>query len=130
MTYYMQEVQRIKEACFSNEEQLAIVLNAKRYIDGNFAEDIGLPLIARRQLTSQYHLIRVFKKYLGITPRQYLINKRIEVAKGLLRSGKSVSESCYGVGFASVSSFSILFKAKTGVSPAAYGRATFDKPMP
>ena len=127
MNYYTRELQRIKESCFSNEAQLTVALNAKRYIDENFAEEVNLTFLSRTQLTSKYHLIRIFKRYFGITPRQYLINKRIGQAKKLLRSGMSVSRVCYEVGFTSINSFSTLFKVKTGVPPSVYKRATFDK---
>jgi len=127
MSYYIQEVKRIKGICFSNKIQLDIVVNTKRYIDTNFNKEINLDLLAHLQFTSKYHLIRVFKKYYGITPRQYLINKRIEKAKENLASGKSVSDTCYTIGFESINSFSNLFKAKTGMPPSIYRRATFDK---
>lgn len=127
MTYYQQELKRIKEICFSNEIQLDIAINTKRYLDTNFDTKINLDLLARLRFTSKYHLIRVFKKYYGITPRQYLINKRIEIAKKKLKAGQSVSDTCYSIGFDSINSFSNLFKAKTGMSPSSYRRATFDK---
>ena len=127
MNYYIQELKRIKEICFSNKIQIDIAVNTKKYIDANFDKEINLDLLAHLRFTSKYHLIRVFKKYYGITPRQYLINKRIEKAKTILKSGKSVSDTCYSVGFDSVSSFSNLFRAKTGMSPSDFRRATFDK---
>lgn len=127
MNHYIQELKRIKGICFSNEVQIGTVVNTKRYIDTNFDKAISLDLLAHLQLTSKYHLIRVFKKYYGITPRQYLISKRIEKAKKNLKAGKSVSDTCYTIGFESIHSFSNLFKAKTGMSPSMYRRATFDK---
>lgn len=127
MTHYLQELERIKGICFSNKAQIDIAVNTKRYLDTNFDKEINLDLLAHLQFTSKYHLIRVFKKYYGTTPRQYLINKRIEVAKKKLKSGKSVSDTCYSIGFDSINSFSNLFKAKTGIPPSVYKRATFDK---
>lgn len=127
MTYYIQELERIKGICFSNKVQIDIAVNTRRCIDTNFDKEINLDFLAHLQFTSKYHLIRVFKKYHGITPRQYLINKRIEIAKKKLKSGKSVSDTCYSIGFGSVNSFSNLFKAKTGIPPSLYKRATFDK---
>lgn len=126
MTYYIQELQRIKELCFSNQIQLDIAVNTKRYIDTNYGQEINLDLLAHLRYTSKFHLIRVFKKYYGFTPRQYLIDKRIEKAKSFLKSGLGVTDTCYTVGFASINSFSNLFKAKTGMSPSIYRRATFD----
>lgn len=127
MNYYIQEVARIKGVCFSNKTQIDTAVNTKRYIDTHFDKKINLSLLAQSQFTSKYHLIRIFKKYHGITPRQYLINKRIEKAKNNLKLGKSVSETCYSVGFGSINSFSTLFKAKTGMSPSVFRKATFDK---
>lgn len=128
MNYYIREVERIKGICFSNRVQIDIAVQTKRYIDTNFDKEINLDLLAELQFVSKFHLIRVFKRYYGITPRQYLINTRIENAKKRLKSGESVSDTCYYVGFGSINSFSNLFKAKTGMSPSNYGRATFDKP--
>ena len=127
MNYYIQEVNRIKRICFSNEMQIEVAVNTKRYIDTNYDRVINLDVLSHSQFTSKYHLIRIFKRYFGITPRQYLINKRVEQAKRILQSGKSVSDTCYAVGFASLHSFSNLFKAKTGISPSIYRSATFDK---
>ena len=106
MTYYTQKLADLKEICFSNKFQLDLAIHTKRYIDTHFDQDINLDLLAHIQLTSKYHLIRVFKKYYGTTPRQYLINKRIEQAKKMLRSGRAVSDTCYSVGFESPNSFS------------------------
>ncbi len=125
MTYYLQELERIKGICFSNKVQLDIAIHTKKYIDTNFDHEINLDLLAHLQFTSKYHLIRVFKRYYGTTPRQYLINKRIEKAKAMLSSGHSVSDTCYTVGFDSIHSFSNLFKSKTGIPPSKYSESNF-----
>ncbi|MEL7338975.1 MAG: AraC family transcriptional regulator [Bacteroidota bacterium] len=127
MTYYTEELKRIKAMCFSNEEQVEMAVNTKRYLDIHFASEINLTQLAQLRYTSKYHLIRVFKRYYGLTPRQYLIDKRIEKARAMLKAGESVSDTCFLVGYDSVQSFSHLFKAKSGMSPSAYRRATFDK---
>jgi AraC-like DNA-binding protein len=127
VNYYILEVEKIKGICFSNKIQIDTAVKTKRYIDTNFGKEINLDLLAHLQCTSKYHLIRVFKKYYGFTLRQYLINKRIEKAKQYLKSGKSVSDTCYTIGFQSIHSFSTLFKAKTGIPPSIYRKATFDK---
>jgi AraC-like DNA-binding protein len=127
MTYDQEKILQIREICFSNEAQLAMAIDTRRYLDTHYAQEIDLETLAQMECTSQYHLIRVFSRYFGITPRQYLINKRISAAKKLLRSGASVSDACYNVGYESLGSFSNLFRAKTGLSPSAFRRATFDK---
>ena len=77
------------------------------------------------QFVSKYHLLRLFKKYYGLTPRQYLIDKRIEKSKEHLINGMSVTETCYAVGFESLGSFSALFKSKIGKSPTAFKKSNF-----
>ena len=69
---------------------------------------------------SKFHLLRLFKKHYGLTPRQYLIDKRIEKSKEQLKNGMSVTETCFAVGFESLGSFSTLFKTKTGKSPSEF----------
>jgi len=127
MTYYTKKLQRLKETWFSNQTQIDLAVSTKKYLDTHYHKNISLDLLANRGHTSKYHLIRMFKHYFGITPRQYLINKRIEKAKEILQTGATVSNTCYTVGFESVHSFSRLFKSKTGIPPSAYKRATFDK---
>jgi len=127
MNYFLQEVERIKGIVYANQVQLDLAVNTKQYIDANYGLELNLDLLAHVQLTSKYHLVRVFKKHYGVTPRQYLIHKRIGQAKILLQAGKSVSDTCSEVGFESIYSFSNLFKSKTGHSPSAFKRATFDK---
>ena len=125
MNHYIQEVKRIKGICFSNKVQIDLAVNTKKYIETNFDKEINLDFLAQSLFTSKFHLIRIFKKYYGVTPRQYLINKRIEKAKEILKSGISVSETCYTIGFESITSFSNLFKAKTGISPSVYKKSNF-----
>lgn len=126
MNHYIQELNRIKGICFSNEIQLQKAVNTKRYIDSHFDTKIDMDILAHEHCSSKFHLIRLFKKYYGTTPRQYLISKRIEKAKTHLKAGKSVSDTCFIIGFESIQSFSNLFKAKTGMSPSAFRKAAFD----
>ncbi len=120
MTFYEKEIQRIRQACYSNDKQIATVVGIKNYIDINYDTDLKLDFLSRVKFVSKYHLLRLFKKYYGLTPRQYLIDKRIEKSKEHLKTGMSVTESCFAVGFESIGSFSTLFKTKTGKSPSLY----------
>ena len=96
------------------------IVQAKLFIDANFGEDIDLNNIADEACFSKFHFIRLFKTIYGKTPHQYLIKVRIENAKLFLQEGISVSETCFSVGFDSVSSFAGLFKQYTKLSPSAY----------
>lgn len=120
MTFFKTEIERIRQICYSNEKQLETVIAAKNFIDNNFEKALNLNWLSNQHFTSKYHLLRLFKKYYGQTPKQYLIDKRIEMAKEYLNMGMSVTETCFAVGFESVGSFSTLFKGKAGKSPLAY----------
>lgn len=95
------------------------IVQAKLFIDSNYAGDIDLDNIADEAYFSKFHFIRLFKNVYGKTPHQYLTSVRIEKATQLLRIDKSVSEVCYAVGFESLSSFGSLFKRIIGVAPSA-----------
>ena len=120
MTFYEKEIKRIRKSCYSNDKQLETVIATRNFIDANFDKELNLDFLSHVRYTSKYHLLRLFKRYYGITPKQYLIDKRIEIAKERLRTGMSVTETCFAVGFESVGSFSTLFKVKTGKSPSEY----------
>ena len=120
MTFYEKELNRLRGIIYSNQGQLNSVVSIKNYIENNYDVDLNLDLLSKIQCISKYHLIRLFKKYYGQTPRQYLIDRRIEQAKILLKNGKSVSETCYTVGFESLGSFSTLFKTKVNLSPSEF----------
>lgn len=117
MTFYQKKLHRIKGVLYSNQAQIDAVIAVRNYIDCNYETDLNLNLLSKIQFISKYHLLRLFKKYYGLTPRQYLIDKRIEKSKKHLINGMSVTETCFAVGFESLGSFSVLFKTKTGKSP-------------
>lgn len=96
------------------------IKDARILIDRNYAENIDLDHIAGRVYLSKYHFMRLFKEAYGTSPHKYLTNKRIEAAKKLLSTNRSVSVVCREVGFESVHSFSNLFKRHTGVSPGQF----------
>ena len=128
MTFYESEIKRIKSVVYSNQGQLDTVIGTRNYIDNNYDTDLNLDLLSHTRFTSKFHLLRLFRKYYGQTPKQYLTDKRIEKAKELLNKGMNVTDTCFAIGFESPCSFSTLFKSRTGLSPAAFQkRAIFTK---
>lgn len=127
MTRYEKELNRIRGIVFSNEGQINTVIAIRNYIENNYDVDLNLDALSDQQLISKYHLLRLFKKYYGQTPRQYLIDKRIEKSKEHLKNRMSVTESSFAVGFESLGSFSSLFKTKTGKSPTTFQKEQFSR---
>lgn len=120
MTLYQQYLKDYKAFKFHNEGQLEAVMSIRKFIDEHFEQEVNLDLLAEKKFISKYHLLRLFKRYFGQTPRQYLVEKRLGRAKELLTTGTPVTETCYAVGFKSLGSFSSLFKSRNGVSPREF----------
>jgi AraC-like DNA-binding protein len=78
--------------------------------------------VAREVGISRYHFIRQFQAAFGDTPHQLRTRARLERARELLARGASVTEVCFGLGFASLGSFSGLFTRRLGEPPSAYQR--------
>lgn len=120
MTFYRDEIARLNKALYPHDDLTKQIVQSKFYIDKHFSENINLNKIAGKALISKFHFIRVFKRYYGRTPNQYLQEVRIEMAKKFLQKGKSIDEVCNAVGFSSKTSFISLFKKLTGVTPLIY----------
>lgn len=120
MTFYNNEVARLTRSLYPHDDLTKHIIQSKLYIDRHFSENINLDKIASKALVSKFHFIRVFKKYYGRTPNQYLQEVRIEKAKKLLQKRKTIDEVCYAIGFTSKTSFISLFRKMTGKTPLAY----------
>ncbi|MGO4771772.1 helix-turn-helix transcriptional regulator [Flavobacterium sp. W22_SRS_FK3] len=127
MNFYQKEINRIRTVCYKNQEQLQTVIRTKKFIDVHFEKEMNLNLLSNCQFTSKFHLLRLFKKYYGLTPMQYLTDRRIEKAAEYLKKKMTVTETCFAVGFECTSSFSTLFKNKMGIAPAAFQKSNFRK---
>lgn len=96
------------------------VVQAKLFIDAHYAEQLRVDDISGEAAFSKFHFIRLFKQVYGRTPHGHLTYVRMERAKQLLSGGMPATEVCYAVGFASMGSFSRLFKRCVGVAPSSY----------
>jgi AraC-like DNA-binding protein len=102
------------------------ITRAQEYIQSCYNSNVTLEDICSFIHLSEYHFIRVFTKYTGTTPHQYLIKFRIQKAEDLLRSGKyKVEEVAKLSGFISAAHFIAQFKKIKGVTPNAYKKAIF-----
>ena len=94
---------------------------ARKFIDECYDLPLDLTEISKQACLSRYHFLRLFRDTFEATPHQYLIQRRIERAKVLLRSRRlSVTDVCFEVGFQSLGSFSSLFRRCVGDAPASY----------
>jgi len=99
------------------------------FIERHYAEPLTVSALARRARLSPFHFIRTFREATGLTPHQYLRDRRLDRAKHLLQTTPMpVTEICEAVGFRSLGSFSTLFRRATGQSPRAF-RAANRRPV-
>lgn len=95
----------------------------QKYIDLHYASDITLDHLASIVFMNKYYLIHEFKKYIGTSPIEYLINKRIYMAKILLETTDySMEQISKSVGFNSQSYFNQIFKKRVGKTPTLFRR--------
>jgi AraC-like DNA-binding protein len=100
---------------------LAHLRRARDLMDREYARPLDVAALARAALMSTGHFSRRFRATYGETPYGYLMTRRIERAKALLRRGDlSVTEVCLAVGCSSLGSFSARFTQLVGETPTAY----------
>jgi AraC-like DNA-binding protein len=100
---------------------LAHLRRARDLMDREYATPLDIETIARAALMSAGHFQRQFRAAYGETPYSYLMTRRIERAKMLLRRGDlSVTDVCLEVGCTSLGSFSARFTEIVGETPTAY----------
>jgi AraC-like DNA-binding protein len=96
-------------------------------MDRDYAEPLDVPALAHAAFMSPGHFSRSFRAAFGETPYSYLMTRRIERAKALLRRGDlTVTDVCFAVGCSSLGSFSSRFTELVGESPSAYRARSHD----
>jgi transcriptional regulator GlxA family with amidase domain len=100
---------------------LVALRRARDMMDRDYAQPLDVSALARAAHMSAGHFSRSFRAAFGETPYSYLMTRRIERAKALLRRGDlTVTEVCFAVGCSSLGSFSSRFTELVGESPSAY----------
>jgi len=95
------------------------------FIEEHLGEELSLAAIAAAANMSSFRFARGFRKAMGRAPHQYVIARRIERAKDLLRTtDQSIGELARGVGFATQSHFTLVFNRHCGVTPKRYRQST------
>ena len=90
----------------------------KNYLDANYSENITLDTLASITHMNKYYMAHAFTKYIGVSPINYLLQKRIQEGKSLLESTSySIAQISTTLGFSSQSYFSQTFKKATGKTP-------------
>jgi AraC-like DNA-binding protein len=109
-------------------DELRRLRRARDRMDREYAQPLDVPALARTALMSPAHFSRRFRAVYSETPYSYLMTRRIERAKALLRIGdRSVTEVCFAVGCTSLGSFSAKFTELVGETPSMYRARDHDE---
>ena len=101
-------------------ELLRRLLRAKDRMDAASHEEWPVPRLASVSGVSEAHFARSFKQAFGVPPHRYLLTRRVERAKALLReTDLSITEIAFQTGWASLGTFGRTFRDITGESPSA-----------
>src|SRR5690348_5770514 len=108
-------------------DELRRLRRARDRMDREYAQPLDVAALARTALMSEGHFSRRFRDVYAETPYSYLMTRRIERAKALLRRGdQSVTDVCFAVGCTSLGSFSGRFTELVGETPSAYRAGDHD----
>lgn len=110
----------MKDSLSLENENYKKIEKVIRYIDENFKEQPTIDEISEYIGMSKYHLIRVFKEYVGVTPIQFLQSVTLNYAKEHLKESKSILDSSLDIGLSSTSRLHDLFVNIIGVTPKEY----------
>ncbi|HLK14857.1 MAG TPA: AraC family transcriptional regulator [Fimbriimonadaceae bacterium] len=100
---------------------MARLIEARDLLAKRCAEQVRLDEAAQVACLSKFHFERLFREAFGDTPRQFQIQRRLELARRLLSvTDLSVSEVCVEVGYTSLGSFSTQFRRVAGCTPSEF----------
>ena len=109
-------------------DELRRLRRARDQMDREYAQPLDVPALARTAMMSPAHFSRRFRDAYSETPYSYLMTRRVERAKALLRRGDlSVTDVCFAVGWTSLGSFSARFTELVGETPSEYRARSHDE---
>lgn len=115
-----------KVICFKNSSKRRkfddLISYAKSYIENTMSE-FNIDMLAKTVHISKYHLDRVFKEQVGITPYQFYINDRIKKIRQSLQSNLPLSDMVFDLNFYDQSHLCNTFRKHVGITPTQYAKS-------
>jgi AraC-like DNA-binding protein len=97
-----------------------LLLRARDFILANLQQNLSIDDIATAANMSKFHFIRQFRLQFGITPHQYVLSCRVNLARRIIESGKSLNQAAFEAGFADDSHLNRHFKRVYGLTPKRF----------
>lgn len=131
LEYYLKALLTLVVQLPSLERERLVLPTAMQYIHAHFTEQITLDTLADLEHISKSYLSRQFKRSTGMTVIEYVNHLRVEMAKRLLvATSESVANIGYQTGYESPKYFYRAFRARCGISPAAFRKAHSQRAAP
>jgi AraC family transcriptional regulator of adaptative response/methylated-DNA-[protein]-cysteine methyltransferase len=102
------------------DPQAELTRSLCRLIERHLEDPLNFTALSEQLKLSQFHLQRLFKKLMGITPRQYAEARRADLFKANVKAGQTVTEAMYEAGYGSSSRLYEKAAAQLGMTPATY----------
>lgn len=93
------------------------ILSVLKHLDEHISEDLEIDLVAEKFFISKYHLMRLFHKETGTTIHSYIVQRRLLMARELIKQGVSATDACFRSGFHSYSAFIRAYSKNFGTTP-------------
>ena len=100
---------------YSSDSQIEELL---RYINHNLTEDLSIETLARKYYLSKYHMMRKFKEETGYTVHNYIISKRLLLARTKISEGIPILKAAQLSGFSDYTTFSRAYKKQFDTAPS------------
>lgn len=119
---FIQQIHKLRSVKDTTRRELVKKINlGKSFIDDHFLTQMDIDIVARESHISLYHFYRLFKLIHGISPYQYIKNKRLAKAGEILAKERmSVAQLAVEVGYSDIHSFSKAFKQYYGCPPSQF----------
>lgn len=105
-----------------HDETFRRLCRGRDLLAAEYQSRVLLEQAAREACLSEFHFHRLFRATFGETPHDFLTRLRLDRAKQMLASERTVTEVCFEVGYESLGSFSAKFRAEIGRSPVEFQR--------
>lgn len=116
---HLQETPSSSEQFGLNSEDRRVE-HITQYMKAHLANEVSLDTLATLVQCTPFHLIRLFKKNLGMSPHSYFVQLRLERARDLLDNGLAIADAALLAGFSDQSHLTRKFKKRYGITPGMY----------
>lgn len=129
---FLEFIIQLNRACLKNRVTYLSPATSDRriqtvmdYVNSHLTDSLTIASISASCYISRYHLMHLFKKETGCTIGSYITEKRLLMARDLLRNGMAVADTCFFCGFQNYSTFSRAYKKYFHTPPSAASKETF-----